>query len=95
MAECVYVIKRVNNHAIVGKIKKESFGSNIDELNEEIFGQQESKSFYHRQISRLISDYGMDYGEVMRALKSENVEPGFNLRLFVRNLFAATEHEKN
>lgn len=95
LADCVFVIKRIGNQAIIGRIKRESFGANIDELNEEIFGQQESNSYYHNRIDCLIRDNGMNYQEIMEVLKSKGVDPSLNLRLFVKNLLVLSEHEED
>lgn len=85
LADCVYVLRRINNVPIAGKIKIESFGNNIDELNEEVFGATEERSYYHKQIAKLVYTEH-NYEEVMEKVKSENVYPNFNLRMFVKNL---------
>lgn len=85
LADCVYVIRRIDNVPIAGKIKIESFGNNIDELNEEVFGATEERSYYHKQIAKLVYTEHT-YEEVMEKVKSENVYPNFNLRMFVKNL---------
>lgn len=93
LAENVYVIKRDGDNPICGKISRESFGGNIDDLTEDIFGTAATKSYYHHRIARMAS-FGMTYEDIMNTLKSSSVEPNFNLRLFVQNMIVR-QNEKN
>lgn len=85
MAECVYKIKRVGNVPIVGRIKSESLGANLDELNEEIFGAMESGSYFNKLITRMSDDRNMTYEDIMATFKSKEIEPNLNLRILVKN----------
>lgn len=86
MAECVYKIKRVGDVPIVGRIKSESLGANLDELNEEIFGAMESGSYFNKLIVKMSNENMMAYEDIMATLKSDNIEPNLNLRILVKNL---------
>lgn len=86
MAECVYKIKRVGDVPIVGRIKSESLGANLDELNEEIFGAMESGSYFNKLIVKMSNENTMAYEDIMATLKSDNIEPNLNLRILVKNL---------
>ena len=85
MAECVYKIKRVGDVPIVGRIKSESLGANLDELNEEIFGAMESGSYFNKLITRMSDDRNMTYEDIMATFKSKEIEPNLNLRILVKN----------
>lgn len=85
MAECVYKIKRVEDIPIVGRIKSESLGANLDELNEEIFGAMESGSYFNKLITKMSDENMMTYEEIMSTFKSKDIEPNLNLRILVKN----------
>lgn len=85
MAECVYKIKRVGDVPIVGRIKSESLGANLDELNEEIFGAMESGCYFNKLITKMSDENMMTYEDIMATLKSDNIEPNLNLRILVKN----------
>lgn len=93
LAENVYIIKRDGNNPICGKICRESFGGSIDDLTEDIFGTATTKSYYHHHIAKMASRM-MSYEEIMTQLKSADVEPNFNLRLFVQNIICS-QNETN
>lgn len=86
-ADCVYKIMRIGDSAIVGTIKRESLGANLDELNEEIFGAMESGDYYRDLIIGMIKE-GYTYEEIMKTLRSKSVDPNLNLRVLVKNYFS-------
>lgn len=81
----VYVFDRFDDNLEVRKIGLESFGANLTDITEEVFGTNEIPKHYQDIIKRLIKE-GKTTDEIVKAIQSDNVPLSLNLRVLIRNL---------
>lgn len=80
----VYVLDRHEDIASIRKIGIESFGENLTNLTEEVFGNREVHKQYKMIIDRLTkSDFS--YGQIIEKLESDNIPLSLNTRLYIKS----------
>ena len=82
----VFVFDREDDVLSIRKIGLESFGANLSDITEEVFGTNEIPKHYHSTIRRLKND-GMTSDEIVETIQSDNVPVSLSLRLFIRSLY--------
>lgn len=87
-SECVYVFRRSGDFCSVSKIDRESFGSSIDALTEDIFGNREISKSYMRIIEFLALERKHSEREIMAAVSNAGLPLGLGVRLLIRDLCA-------
>lgn len=83
-AKNVYVIRRDGNTPSVKKIGKESFGQNLTELTEEIFGNKDINRRYEKIIDELVDNYN-NYDKIIEILHSDGQTLSLNIRLYIKS----------
>lgn len=80
----VFVIDRHENTPSIRKIGIESFGENLTNLTEEVFGNKSVKKQYKTIIDKLISN-GSSYCQITNELKSDEIPLSLNIRLYIKS----------
>ena len=86
----VFVFDRVEDSLAVRKIGMESFGANLSDITEEVFGTNEIPKHY-QEIIRDLKYKGRNADEIIAAIQSGDIPVSLNLRLFVNSIFAEDE----
>ncbi|MCB9032860.1 MAG: AAA family ATPase [Chitinophagales bacterium] len=80
----VFVMERHESISSIRKISIESFGENLSNLTEEVFGNKEISKQYKKIIDKLIEkDYS--YNEIIESIESDNIPLSLNLRLYIKS----------
>lgn len=90
----VLVMKRDGNQLSTYKIGIESFGENVSVLTNEVFGSEDIKPYYKRQIKEL-AELGAEYDEIVKEIQTEGIPLGLNLQMYVKNLTKANGDEES
>ncbi|MDW3210289.1 MAG: AAA family ATPase [Reichenbachiella sp.] len=86
----VYVFDRVEDSLAIRKIGLESFGANLSDITEEVFGTNEIPKHY-QEIIRRLKRKEKNADEIIEAIQSDNIPVSLNLRLFVNSIFEESE----
>ena len=79
---CAYRLRRTGAEATVERLERESFGENVGELTQEIFGLEVTYSGFHKLLKDAISESD-NYDDI---IESFNGELGMEARAIVRAL---------
>lgn len=82
----VYIFDRFEDNLSIRKIGLESFGANLSDITEEIFGTSEIPKHYQSLIKSLKRE-GKSLNQIINSIKSEDIPVSLNLHLFIRSLF--------
>lgn len=83
----VFVFDREHDHLSIRKIGMESFGANLSDITEEVFGTNEIPKHYKGIIKQLQSN-GRSEQDILNSIKSDDVPLSLNLRLYIRSIFS-------
>lgn len=89
----VLVMQRNGDQLATYKIGVESFGENIATLTNEVFGSEDIRPYYKRQIKDL-AEMGYDYEDIVDEIQTDGIPLSLNLQMYVKNLTRANEHEE-
>jgi len=84
-SDSVYITEKEENVFSVRKIGSESFGENLSNITDEIFGNRDVCQEYKKIIQKLLSR-GDNYEEIIKTLESDDVPLSFNVRVYIKNL---------
>ncbi|MDD5022357.1 MAG: AAA family ATPase [Endomicrobiaceae bacterium] len=82
----VYVLERDKDYASIRKVASDSFGENLTQLSEEIFGNKEVQKYYQEQIRYFVKQ-GLSYEKIVGLLKTNDIPLSLNITLFIKNIF--------
>lgn len=85
-SDSVYVTERDGNLFSIRKIYKESFGENLSNITDEIFGNRDVSNEYKKIINSFIKK-GKNYGEIVELLESDEVPLSLNAKIYIRSMF--------
>jgi ABC-type lipoprotein export system ATPase subunit len=80
----VLIMEKCNNLASIRKIGIESFGENLTNLTEEVFGNKNVQKRYKTIINKLVEE-PISYDQVVRKLESDNIPLSLNLRMYIKS----------
>ncbi len=86
----VFVFDRLESMLAIRKIGMESFGANLSDITEEVFGTNEIPKHY-QAIIRKLKDRDKTPEEIIEIIQSDNMPVSLNLRLFIRSLYQDEE----
>jgi ABC-type cobalamin/Fe3+-siderophores transport system ATPase subunit len=84
LSKNVFILERFENQPEFRKINLESYGANLDELTEEVFGVKNIMKHHEIIIQRLISE-GQNAEEIFSAIETEGIPTPLRLRLKILN----------
>lgn len=84
-SDSVYITEKEKDVFSIRKIMSESFGENLSNITDEIFGNRDINHEYKRIIQALLSK-GMNYEEILKELESDSVPLSLNVKMYIRNL---------
>lgn len=82
----VFVFDRVEDTLAIRKIGMESFGANLSDITEEVFGTNEIPK-HHQAIIRKLKSEDKTPDDIIETIQSGNLPVSLNLRLFVQSLY--------
>lgn len=88
----VHVLDREGDYPIVKRLGIESFGADLTQITEEIFGAINTKSIYTDQFRALV-EKGYDYNHIVE--KVFNNKLNFNSKIYVKTLLAEYKNDKS
>ncbi len=84
-SDAVYVTEREENVFSLRKISTESFGENLTNITDEIFGNRDVGQEYKRIINEMIEN-GKNYSEIVDILESDGVPLNLNAKIYIRSV---------
>ena len=87
---CVWKLRRSGSLSTADQPEIETFGENVGILTREAFGLEVTRSGFHQEIEKLVSD-GMNYEEVIEQFGGQL---GGEARGIARALIAARDHQE-
>lgn len=86
----VFIFDRIEDSLAIRKIGMESFGANLSDITEEVFGTNEIPKHY-QAIIRKLKNRDKTLEEILEVIQSDNMPVSLNLRLFIRSLYQEEE----
>ncbi len=81
----VYITEKEENMFSIRNIYTESFGENLSNITDEIFGNRDISQEY-KKIIRSFVDEGKNYEEIVKLLESDDVPLSLNAKIYIHSL---------
>jgi len=84
-SDSVYVTEKIGTEFLIRKIQRESFGENLSNITDEIFGNVNTHNEYKKIIESLIRD-GKTYMEIISLLETDGVPLSLNAKIYIQSV---------
>lgn len=85
-ADSVFIMERNDDVCTVRKSSRETLGANLSDITDEVFQLRDVPLHYMQKIDLMKSD-GLKKSEIIKNLKSENLDLSLSVELYIESLF--------
>lgn len=85
-ADSVFIMERNDDVCTVRKSSRETLGANLSDITDEVFQLRDIPLHYMQKIDLMKSD-GLKKSEIIKNLKSENLDLSLSVELYIESLY--------